>query len=259
MKETTMKRAAIYLFYDERGIVDDYVLVKLKHLRAHVENIFVISNSVLADGEKSKLEEVADTVRERKNVGFDVWGYKEALETMGWSSLVEYDEVILLNYTFFGPIFPFAEMFDRMERSSCDFWGISAHKEITPNPYTQAGSLPLHIQSHFIAVRRRMLASPEFQAYWRDMPMIESYSDSILRHETRFTEHFSKKGFSFEVLLNPEDYDTDYALFTSLQQTLENRSPILKKRPFVHDPIYLEQNVISLRNAMSCRSNINCA
>lgn len=250
MKEATMKRAAIYLFYDERGIVDDYVLVKLKHLRAHVENIFVISNSVLADGEKSKLEEVADTVRERKNVGFDVWGYKEALEAIGWNSLVEYDEVILLNYTFFGPIFPFSEMFGRMERTSCDFWGISAHKEITPNPYTQTGSLPLHIQSHFIAIRRRMLSSPEFQAYWRDMPMIESYSDSILRHETRFTEYFFKKGFNFEVLLDPEDYDTDYALFTSLQQTLENRSPILKKRPFVHDPIYLEQNVISLRNAM---------
>lgn len=249
-KGNAMERLAIYLFFDERGVVDDYVIYKLKELRKHVGNIFVISNSVLPTSEREKFEAVADTVQERKNVGFDVWGYKEALEQVGWEELVEYDEVILLNYTFFGPIFPFAEMFSRLEASDCDFWGISAHKEIAPNPYTGQGSLPLHIQSHFIAVRRKMLASIAFRDYWENMPMINSYSDSILLHETKFTEHFASQGYTYEVFLDPEEYRTDYALFTSLEETLEKRSPILKKRPFVHDPLYLERNVISLRNAM---------
>lgn len=166
------KRAAIYLFFDERGIVDDYILFKLSELRKHVGNIFVISNSPLDAEARSRLEPVADIVRERQNVGYDVWGYKDALEQIGWDALAAFDEVILMNYTFFGPIFPFSEMFDAMDARQCDFWGISGHREIIPNPYTGKGSLPLHIQSHFIAIRQPMLSSPEFRSYWDQMPMI---------------------------------------------------------------------------------------
>lgn len=245
-----MKRAAIYLFFDERGIVDDYILFKLAELRKHVGYIFVISNSPLDAQATARLESVADTVRERENVGYDVWGYKDALEQIGWDAVVGFDELILMNYTFFGPIYPFAEMFQTMEARAVDFWGISAHKEVAPNPYTGTGSLPLHIQSHFIAVRQPMLSSSEFRRYWDEMPMIRSYNDSIMCHEARFTLHFADAGFSFSVYLDPKDFGSDYALFTSLEQTIERRSPILKKRPFIHDPIYLEQHVISLRNAM---------
>ena len=115
----------------------------------------------------------------RENVGFDVWGYKEAIEKIGFDKLAEYDEVILLNYTFFAPIFPFSELFEWSEKQDVDFWGISDHAEIKPNPYTGTGILPKHIQSHFIAIRKSLLVSHEFQDYWKNMPMIHSYTDSV--------------------------------------------------------------------------------
>ena len=126
-----MKRVAFYLFYDEQGVVDDYVSYKLKALREHVEHIFVVSNSPLTFDGRKKLEQVADTVFCRENVGFDVWGYKEAMEAFGFERLKEYDEAILLNYTFFGPIFPFSELFSKMSAKGVDFWGISDHAEPT--------------------------------------------------------------------------------------------------------------------------------
>jgi len=148
-------------------------------------------------------------------------------------------------------------MFEEMEKSDCDFWGISDHREVRPDqtavaetrlretrieqqlgdlqdrlshqavdsrqesqsalavsgfadfhplhrlqsaapgmPRGESGEvMPRHIQSHFIAVRSRMLQSDSFRLYWQTMPDIKKYSDSIRIHETRFTEHFSDLGF----------------------------------------------------------------
>ena len=49
-----------------------------------------------------------------------------------------------------------------------------------------------HLQSHWIAVRRAMFTSAEFREYWDTMPMITTYVESILGHETRFTHHFER-------------------------------------------------------------------
>ncbi|CDZ76229.1 Rhamnan synthesis protein F [Legionella massiliensis] len=245
-----MRRIAFYLFYDQDGIVDDYIIYKLQKLREHVETIFVVSNSSLDKINREKIEGVCDIFYERENVGFDVWGYKEAMEHFGLDKTKAYDELILMNYTFFGPIFPFQELFSAMEKEPCDFWGISAHKEISPNPFNGEESLPFHIQSHFIAVRKQMFESQCFQNYWADMPKIESYYDSILKHESVFTKYFSDKGYTFKVYIDPQDYSSDYPLLKDIEQATQNRCPILKKRALFHDPIFLEQHAIFPRNVM---------
>lgn len=245
-----MKRVLFYLFYDDQGQVDDYVTHKLSALKESIDTIFVVSNSPLTSESRTKLEAVVDTVYVRENVGFDVWGYKEAMEVFGLEKLEEYDELILMNYTFFGPIFPFSETFEKMDAQDCDFWGITAHKAMVPNPFTGRDELPLHLNSHWIAVRKSMFLSEEFKQYWRNMPMIYSYVDSILQHESRFTKHFSDRGFSFDVTFPPEDYPTEYSAFQSIELMFENRCPILKRRPFFHDPIFLEQNAMTLRGVM---------
>lgn len=245
-----MKRVLFYLFFDEQGIVDDYIPFKLSKLREHVDTIFVVSNTKLDAVARDRLEAVADFVHERENVGFDVWAYKEAMEVFGERRLLDYDELILMNYTFFGPIYPFSETFHAMDAVECDFWGVTAHKAMTPNPFTHEGVLPLHLNSHWIAVRRRMFTSPEFRSYWANMPPIKSYVDSILMHESRFTEYFSKLGFTYRVTFPPENYPTEYTAFQSVEMMLGDRCPILKRRLFFQDPLFLEQNAIILRDAI---------
>ena len=246
-----MRRIAFYLFFDPEGEVDDYVIYKLEALRKHVEYIFVVSNCTLTPESRDKLKPVVDTVWERRNIGFDVWAYKEAMETFGMDRLAEFDELILMNYTFFGPIFPFAETFDRMDAQEMDFWGLTAHKAVDPHPFPGAhGVLPLHIQSHWIAVRKAMFTSVEFRQYWATMPMITSYDDSILRHESRFTDHFAGKGFTYVVAFPPEDYPSDQPIFENAVLMLENRCPIIKRRMFFHEPTYLERNAILGRRVL---------
>lgn len=244
------KRIGIYLFYDEAGFVDDYIPVALRAFREQVEHLIVVCNGKPEAEGLDRLRAESDEVLVRANVGYDVWGYKEAIEHLGRERLQSCDELLLLNYTFYAPIFPLREMFGAMDALECDFWGITAHKECRPNPLTGGDVLPLHIQSHFIAVRQPMLGSDAFWSYWHDMPMIHSYLDSIQHHETRFTEHFHTLGYRYRLYMDPADFATEHPLFLEIDRMAERRCPILKRRPFFHDPLYLQAEAINLRRAM---------
>jgi rhamnosyltransferase len=238
------RRIVFYLYYDPRGLVDDYVPYKLERLRPFADHIFVVVNGDLTREGRATLEQVADTVWQRENTGFDVWAYKSALEHFGQAQLSEFDELILMNYTWFGPVQPFEPVFDKMNRRDLDFWGMTDHAGTTPNPYTLTGSMHSHIQSHWIAVRRSMFESSDWSEYWRNMPPISSYVDSILHHESIFTFHFEQAGFKYEVAFPKEDYPSDHPAFVSAAALIEDGCPVLKRRPFFHSPLYLDREAI---------------
>ena len=239
------RRVIFYLYYEPRGIVGDYVPYKLERLRPFADTIVVMSNGPLTDEGRRTLESVADYVWTRDNVGFDVWGYREALEKFGEDKLTEYDELILMNYTWYGPVRPFEPVFERMEATKVDFWGITEHGGAPYNPFdVNLGPLPPHIQSHWIAVRPRLFLSDAWREYWRDMPMITSYIGSVMNHESRFTDHFGALGFTHEVAFPPENYPTVHPAFDSALKLIEDGCPVLKRRPFFHDPLYLDSNAV---------------
>lgn len=238
------RRVIFYFVYDPSGEIGDYIPYKLERLRPFADHIFVVVNGALTDGGRAKLEKVADTVFQRENVGFDVWAYKTALEEFGEERLSGFDELILMNYTWFGPVRPFEPVFERMDALELDFWGLTDHAGMTPNPYTLVGTMHDHIQSHWIAVRKSMFTSGAWRSYWAEMPMIESYTDSIVSHESRFTHHFESRGFTKELAFPKENYPSDHPAFVSARALLEDGCPALKRRPFFHSPLYLDREAI---------------
>jgi rhamnosyltransferase len=118
------------------------------------------------------------------------------------------------------------------------------HAEVVPNPYTRKGRLPRHIQSHWIAVRKPMFSSDQWRSYWDDMPPITSYTDSILRHESRFTEHFQAAGRTAEVAFPQVNYASQHPAFDNADRLLLDGCPVLKRRPFFHYPLYLDKEAI---------------
>lgn len=244
------RRSAIYFFYDPQGHVDGYVVHVLNTLRPFLDHLLVVCNGPLDEIEREKLEACCDILLLRENAGFDVWAYKEALEFLGREALTCCDELLLLNHTFFAPLFPWSELFGQMAARSCDFWGISAHREITG--VLGRAILPFHIQSHFMAIRRHMLGSEAFWRYWQAMPRINSYEESIHVHEALFTECFTKQGFKSAVYLDPATFASDNPIFLEIEHTLAQRCPILKRRPFFHDPLYLEKEAIDLGTVLRC-------
>lgn len=238
------RRIIFYLLWDARGLVDDYVLYKLERLRAFAEHIFVVVNGELTEGGRQRLGGVADTIWQRENTGFDVWGYKEAMAEFGEDRLKDFDELVLMNYTWFGPVNPFEPVFERMDALELDFWGMTEHGKLRPNPFTWKDVLHSHIQSHWISVRRSMFLSDDWREYWRTMPPIVSYTDSILNHESRFTHHFSTLGYEYAVAFPERNYSTWHPAFFDAEALLDDGCPALKRRPFFHDPLLIDRQAI---------------
>lgn len=236
-----MKRLGIFFFYEKNGVVDEFILYYLADLVKNLSELVVVCNGKLSEQGDAAFRQFTDRIIVRENKGLDVWAYKTALDDYGWERLSEFDEVVMTNSTLMGPVRPLREMFDAMaEQQDLDFWGLSIHHGAKTNPFKGKHLyryLPVHIQSHFIVYRKRFIQSPELQAYWNEMPMIESYTDSVQRYEAVFTKQFEDRGFKWDVYVKTDDLKefTDYPLLVCPVRLLRDKKcPLFKRRSFMH-------------------------
>lgn len=234
------RRLVVYTIWDRRGGVDEYVPYALAGLREHAAHLIVVVNGALSDEGRAKLAPVADEILVRDNVGFDIWAHKHALDHVG-AGIAEFDEVVLTNDTWFGPVRPFAHLFERMDARKADFWGMTDHGREEPNPLTNKGVLAYHLQSFWIAVRRNLFLSEEWTRYWQQLPGMPAYIDAVLGHEAVFTERFTSAGFTVDAAFPFVDYDTKNPSILNADSLLDDGCPILKRRPFLQWPPYLDR------------------
>lgn len=235
-----INRLIIYFFYDKDGIVDRYVPYMLEDLNKNCSELFVVCNGKLTPKGRETFLAITPHLLVRENIGFDVWAYKAALEHYGWDRLAEFDEVVLMNFTMFGPVYPFKEMFDEMNQRNLDFWGITKHHGYPFDPFGTIpyGYIPEHIQSSFICVRHDMLNSLEFHDYWDKMPEVNSYGEAVGKHEAIFTKKFTDCGFKSDVYVNTDDLKeyTHYPLMIEAKELVKNRKcPVFKRKAFTNE------------------------
>lgn len=241
--KAAINRLVIYFFYDADGIVDRYVPYMLEDVKKNCAELFVVCNGKLTPQGRSILSGITPHVLVRENEGFDVWAYKTALEHYGWEKLGQYDEVVLMNHTIMGPVYPFSEMFSEMNGRDLDFWGITAYHEVPFDPFGTIcyGYIPWHLQSSFIAVRNPMLTSMEFHDYWASRPPITSYNEAVGVHEAIFTKRFQDMGFVGESYVDTSDltkYTENPLMKCPLELIRDRKCPIFKRRSFFHSYAY---------------------
>ena len=172
----------------------------------------------------------------------------------GMDRLAEYDELILMNYTFFAPIFPFAETFDAMDaRDDLDFWGITAHKAIDPNPWpdTRRHSAAAHPVPLDRRAARRCSPRSSGPGTGRRCRPITSYTGSIMQHESTVHPALLRPRLPVHGGVRPGPLPAPTTRSsTDAVLMLEDRCPILKRRIFFHEPTYLERNAILGKRVM---------
>ena len=202
------QRLGIYCFYDKYGHAASFI--------------------------KTFLAEYTKTIIVRENKGLDVAAYKQAILTLGWEKLESYDEVICLNDTVMGPVYPFREMFACMDRKDVDFWGITAYAGET----VDKEQIPTHLQAYWHAYRRSLVSSPAFHEYWETMPLWKDYAEVTRKHEMTFTKHFADLGFTWASYIDwrkYQGYSSYPLLYMPMQIVRDDRCPIFKRRSFFVD------------------------
>ncbi|MBB3156752.1 rhamnosyltransferase [Microbacterium proteolyticum] len=243
------RRLVVYTIFDRRGEVEDYVLYALNALREHADRIIAVVNGVLTDTARERLAGAADEIIERDNAGFDIGAQRAALIHLG-DRIAEFDEIVLTNDTWFGPVHPFAAVFERMNSRPLHFWAMTDHTAEDHNPITGNGTLPYHFQSFWIAVRREMFQTERWRRYWRELPEISTYTDAVVRHELVFHGTFTGSGFTGEAAFSSDDYDVVNASLFAPRALIEDGCPVLKRRPFFHWPPFLDRHAVIGRWAL---------
>lgn len=147
------QRLGIYCFYDKYGHAASFIKTFLDDLMDNLDDLVVVVNGQLSDQARQLFSEYTKTIIVRENKGLDVAAYKQAILTLGWEKLESYDEVICLNDTVMGPVYPFREMFACMDRKDVDFWGITAYAGET----VDKEQIPTHLQAYWHAYRLSLI------------------------------------------------------------------------------------------------------
>ena len=208
-EDDSMNRLAIYATYTAGEVNTDYIEYMIEKL-SEISDVFLVSNCSLADKDKKKYSK-AVAIFERQDEGYDVGAYSYALGILEEEGkLNEYNELILLNDSIFGPIFQLSEVFFEMNSKSpdADFWGIT--KRGISNFDGGIEIYPEHLQLYFFVIRDRLLHSGHFRDYMKKIPyQITDFRSAILNYEFLFTDYFRNLGYKYDTYCKTDYLITD--------------------------------------------------
>ena len=141
-----MKRLGIFCTYDSEGIVDDYILYLLQEIKKILTHLTIVSNGEPTPESRKKLLQFTDDLIIRDNSGFDMEAWRQGILKQK-NFLSEYDELLIFNDSFYGPLYPFEEVFSRMDKDypDADFWGLTIHGKVETVQMSTYGYLPEHL------------------------------------------------------------------------------------------------------------------
>ncbi len=185
-----MQRIVLMVIYCYDGELMQYRKKLINDIRPYADVLYIVYNGYINEEGTDFLNQKADFVIQRKNVGYDAGAYKDILTQV---PLEKYDELLLMNDTFFGFFFPLSDFFEHTgEKASIDFWGLTKHPR---GVWKDGEGFEEHIQSYFLLIKSRMLHSEEFKLFWETMPYPESFDEAVKKFELKFTTYFRGCGF----------------------------------------------------------------
>lgn len=235
------KRLLIYTIFDRQDIISKYVSCVLQSMNSFVTDMIVVVNSLSGNVVGlDLLKFYTKNIIIRDNSGFDIQGYKVGLQTFDSSFYEEFDEIILMNDTLLGPIYPLDDMFNKMSNLEVDFWGLTLFHKTPFDPFgtIKYGYIPTHIQSSFMVFRKNFFMTKDFIEYWDNLPLFATYQEAVGMHEAIFTKHFEDLGYKWDVYVNTQNENTYtyYPLLHNPVKVLQDyKCPFIKRRSFFHN------------------------
>lgn len=176
------KTLCIFSHYDRDSTISEYVIYYLQELKKlNIDIIFISTSINLNQEEFNKIKDLSYKVIHKKNIGRDIGAYYSGIIN---EDLNNFDKLILVNDSVYGPLFDFKNIFEEMNKRDLDLWGMSDSYDIS-----------YHIQSYFLVINKRVLTSKEFIEFWKKYRYFD-YKDIIInRYEVGFSKYLIKKGF----------------------------------------------------------------
>ncbi len=232
-----MKRLAVYSFNQTN--VDEYVLYFIKAIEEFCHDIIFVTAKRLSSEDNDKLGRMGCRIVEMISPGTSANRYMKGL--MSANDNEKYDEVVFVDDTFFGPIYPLDQVFRKMDDTFVhnDFWTITGQ---TKEEYERGSNLPGRImpidrQFNFLVLKTNVLSSEIFKNFFVKIPTFKDENDELYNFEFRLTELLTSNGFKYGSYISGEKLPRNFRpnLFYPYELIADEKSPILKKDSFTVD------------------------
>ena len=232
-------RLSIFVVHDSEGVVDDYVFFMLQEIKLYVKCLLVVCDGNIQSKYIARLNEVADETYIRDSSDYYCNAYKDVLENLfGWEQTYNYDELLLINDSCFGPLYPLNNIFDKMS-GTVDFWGLSAIEPAPTEVFERdCGVVPYHIQSYFLVIEKNMLHGKDFRSFFTNMDAHDTYNNTVFDFDISFTEFFISCGYTCATYIDtgnftpPAELNCPYLIIDSYRLLSEQLLPFVKIKVF---------------------------
>ena len=124
----------------------------------------------------------------RDNKGYDFGSWKTLLDIIGMD-LNNYDHLLLINNSVFGPLFPLGSLRDLIKPSENRIFGI-----------TESDEREHHLQSYFLFLPRAVFMSSVFKNFWARFKFLDYKCNIIYAYEMGLSRAFRRAGIEVKAL-----------------------------------------------------------
>ena len=216
-------RAAIVSCFFPGGKLPETLMILLRGIREAADNIILIGDCPIFPEELKKLEGLVYHAEFSRHYQYDFGSYKKGLTFARVSGLLEdgsTDELVMMNDSCFGPVYPFPEAFRNMEDEPCDFWGMTGFR---------GEGYDHHLCSYFLVFRKAVLDTAVLDEFFERIRGNFDRYKVISKLETKLTRFLQLNGFFWQTYQDNHGLDLFLHPLTLLK---DYRIPLLKKKSF---------------------------
>ena len=226
-----MKRAVIFAHYDKKNIISDYVIFYLKALKQVADEIVFVSCCLLSDIEKEKISGVASYIISEIHDEYDFGSYKRGFLSLK-DRLDDFDELIFANDSCYGPLYPLEKVFSKMEKESCDFWGITKNNYGYKKNFVSLFVKRPHVQSYFIVFKNNVFTQDYFKDFMLSVRHQQTKRHIVSSYEIGLTELLVQHGFKYKTFIDAYGHVNNMTVLKWRQIIEKYEMPFIKKSLF---------------------------
>jgi len=184
-------RTAIVASYFGKGVIPETLIYLLRGLREVVDNIVYVADCPVFPDEVEKLRGLVTIARFKRHGQYDFGSYRRGLEIARAEGLLDRvlaDDLVVINDSSYGPVYPFSESFDKMAAKECDFWGYTG--------YNAFGNI--HISSYFYYFKRNVIDSGAIDEFLSGVTGRFERDKVIVKFELKMTAFLEQRGFRWK-------------------------------------------------------------
>lgn len=184
-RSSSPPRAIVLAHFDPRGGFDPHVVEALRRYRPHADRLVVVSAST--PRLPSAARGLVDTFLCRANEGYDFVSWREGLATLRAG---DFAEILCVNDSVYGPLSDLGPVLRHPRTADADLWGMVLSEQATR---FRVGRCP-HVQSWFFGMRRRLLESPVYDRFWKQVVPLPSKDEVVDRYELGLSDACHRAG-----------------------------------------------------------------